>query len=75
MLFENTKHEFLCSIMNSEDEINKTESFNILCDDYLKENIGKPLYEALTYLLLYRPDDPIEFIISKLKSLFFKHHT
>ncbi len=29
---------------------------------YLRENIGESLSHALAYLIIYRPEDPIEFL-------------
>ena len=40
------------------------------CDNYLRETIGEPLSSALAYVIIYRPEDPIEFISSKSRS----HH-
>jgi hypothetical protein len=40
-------------------------SHHNLCNNYLRETIGESLSNALAYMLIYRPDDPIEFISSK----------
>lgn len=40
-------------------------NFKHLSDDYLRMNVGLPLSLALTFVLLYRPDDAIEFLASK----------
>ena len=40
-------------------------SRNHPCDHYLRENVGEPLSYALTYVAMYRPEDPIEFISGK----------
>ncbi len=44
---------------------NQLKSSNNLCDNYLRETIGEPLSYALAYMIIYRPEDPIEFISSK----------
>lgn len=40
-------------------------NFKDFSDDYLRMNVGLPLSLALTFVLLYRPDDAIEFLASK----------
>src|SRR5690348_6207026 len=47
------------------DQFKPSLSYNNLCDNYLREHIGEPLRNALAYVIIYRPDDPIEFIASK----------
>jgi hypothetical protein len=43
-----------------------SDRFKLLSsDDYLRENIGEPLSYALSYVIIYRPEDAIEFIASK----------
>ena len=39
--------------------------FNNSCDNYLRVSIGEPLGYALSYVIIYRPEDAIEFIASK----------
>ena len=41
------------------------DPFKYSFDHYLRENIGEALSCALTYAVLYRPEDPIEFISGK----------
>ena len=48
-------------VLKSSPLLNKTSQY----DDHLRVTIGEPLIYALTYILTYRPEDPIEFIASK----------
>jgi hypothetical protein len=32
------------------------------CDEYLRITVGQPLSDALAFVLIHRPEDPIEFI-------------
>ncbi len=45
-------------------------SHHNLCDNYLRETISEPLINALTYVIIYRPEDPIEFISSKRNKIY-----
>lgn len=47
------------------DPFKSSISRNNSCNQYLRENIGEPLSYALTYAVMYRPEDPIEFISGK----------
>ena len=47
------------------DPFKSSISHSSSCDQYLRENIGEPLSCALTYAVMYRPEDPIEFISGK----------
>ncbi|CAF1470615.1 unnamed protein product [Rotaria sordida] len=49
------------------DQINLSSSFNNnLSNHYLCLNIGEPLSYALAYVIIYRPEDAIEFIANYL---------
>lgn len=47
------------------DQVKSSISYNNLCDNYLRENISESLSYALAYVIIYRPEDAIEFIASK----------
>jgi len=47
------------------DQLKSSLPYNNLCDNYLRENIGEPLSSALAYVIIYRPEDAIEFIASE----------
>jgi hypothetical protein len=49
------------NVLKSSTSLNKTYQY----DNYLRVTIGEPLIYALTYVVTYRPEDPIEFIASK----------
>jgi hypothetical protein len=47
------------------DQFKSSSFFNNSCDNYLRVSIGEPLSRALAYVIIYRPEDPTEFIASK----------
>lgn len=58
--------------MSFEDERveNSVDTQIFAFDYYLRENLAEVLSCALTYTVIYRPEDPIEFISGK-ENLFF----
>jgi len=47
------------------DQFQSSLSFNNTPNNYLHVTIGEPLSSALAHVIIYRPDDAIEFIASK----------
>lgn len=59
------------------DQTDVPSFFNKSSENYLYVNIGEPLSYALAYVIIYRPEDPIEFLASKsnvlLNVVFFEN--
>jgi hypothetical protein len=47
------------------DQVQSSSSFDNTPNNYLHVTIGEPLSSALAHVIIYRPDDAIEFIASK----------
>ena len=50
------------------DQLKPSLSFKNTCNNYLHVTISEPLSYALAYVIIYRPEDAIEFIASKSHS-------
>lgn len=62
---------FWCAKLDSDHSKSSSPSFNNTHTNYLYVSIAEPLSHALSYVIIYRPDDAIELIASTSNFSFF----